>query len=231
MVAEQAEGAREKSQAVAESQETAASAPPADAACTAEKAAPTEPDFIEVWRPGGRRDEHPRHPAGRAPSARRAAPAATRGRAPRSQPLAATPRGQRRAGGCRRRPSPRVPRGGRPERRDRRDRDRADRPDRDDAAASSAASARNVRSAPSGRHAVIARRGAIVRRARIVPSRDPDLRAKYIKGKGESRRDRAPDPNSPFAKLAALKEQLEIERQGTALSSGVEAPAIWTASA
>jgi ATP-dependent RNA helicase SUPV3L1/SUV3 len=43
------------------------------------------------------------------------------------------------------------------------------------------------------------------------PDRDPDLRAKYVKGRGEvrDRRDKAPDPNSPFAKLAALKEQLE----------------------
>jgi ATP-dependent RNA helicase SUPV3L1/SUV3 len=43
------------------------------------------------------------------------------------------------------------------------------------------------------------------------PERDPDLRAKYIKGRGEGRdrRDREADPNSPFAKLAALKEQLE----------------------
>jgi ATP-dependent RNA helicase SUPV3L1/SUV3 len=43
------------------------------------------------------------------------------------------------------------------------------------------------------------------------PDRDPELRAKYVKGRGEGRerRDKAPDPNSPFAKLAALKEQLE----------------------
>jgi ATP-dependent RNA helicase SUPV3L1/SUV3 len=43
------------------------------------------------------------------------------------------------------------------------------------------------------------------------PDRDPELRAKYLKGRGENRerRDKAPDPNSPFAKLAALKEQLE----------------------
>ena len=43
------------------------------------------------------------------------------------------------------------------------------------------------------------------------PDRDPELRAKYIKGRSESRerRDQAPDPNSPFAKLAALKAQLE----------------------
>jgi ATP-dependent RNA helicase SUPV3L1/SUV3 len=37
------------------------------------------------------------------------------------------------------------------------------------------------------------------------------LRAAFIKGQGsrQDRRDRQPDPNSPFAKLAALKEQLE----------------------
>ena len=41
--------------------------------------------------------------------------------------------------------------------------------------------------------------------------RDPALRAQYIKGRseGRDRRDKEPDPNSPFAKLAALKEQLE----------------------
>jgi ATP-dependent RNA helicase SUPV3L1/SUV3 len=43
------------------------------------------------------------------------------------------------------------------------------------------------------------------------PERDPELRAKYFKGRGEGRdrNDKPPDPNSPFAKLAALKEQLE----------------------
>jgi hypothetical protein len=35
------------------------------------------------------------------------------------------------------------------------------------------------------------------------------LRAKYIKGRGERGDRREPDPDSPFAKLAALKEQLE----------------------
>ena len=43
------------------------------------------------------------------------------------------------------------------------------------------------------------------------PERDPALRAKYIKagGDGGTRRQQDPDPNSPFAKLAKLKEQLE----------------------
>lgn len=48
-------------------------------------------------------------------------------------------------------------------------------------------------------------------RDRDRPERDPELRAAFIKGQGprKERRDREPDPNSPFAKLAALKEQLE----------------------
>jgi ATP-dependent RNA helicase SUPV3L1/SUV3 len=43
------------------------------------------------------------------------------------------------------------------------------------------------------------------------PERDPALRAKYIKGRvdGSPRREQEPDPNSPFAKLSILKEQLE----------------------
>jgi ATP-dependent RNA helicase SUPV3L1/SUV3 len=38
------------------------------------------------------------------------------------------------------------------------------------------------------------------------------LRAQYIKGRNDrDRRDKAPDPDSPFAKLAALKAQLEAD--------------------
>jgi ATP-dependent RNA helicase SUPV3L1/SUV3 len=43
------------------------------------------------------------------------------------------------------------------------------------------------------------------------------LRAKYIKGRedrgGRERREAQPDPNSPFAKLAALKAQLESNKE------------------
>src|SRR5262249_5461931 len=60
------------------------------------------------------------------------------------------------------------------------------------------------------------------------PDRDPALRAKYIKSRGEGRdrRDREPDPNSPVGKLAALKEQLEAEARRRA-----EARPAWTGSA
>jgi ATP-dependent RNA helicase SUPV3L1/SUV3 len=40
---------------------------------------------------------------------------------------------------------------------------------------------------------------------------DPNLRAQYMKGVNQNRRDKAPDPDSPFAKLAALKAQLEAD--------------------
>jgi ATP-dependent RNA helicase SUPV3L1/SUV3 len=45
------------------------------------------------------------------------------------------------------------------------------------------------------------------------PDRDPALRARYIKGREQTaaQRERQPDPDSPFAKLAKLKEQLEAD--------------------
>ena len=47
------------------------------------------------------------------------------------------------------------------------------------------------------------------------PDRDPALRAKYIKGRaGNSERE--PDPNSPFAKLAKLKEQTQKDKKALA---------------
>ena len=41
------------------------------------------------------------------------------------------------------------------------------------------------------------------------PDRDPALRAKYMKARGEQKTVQQPDPNSPFAKLAELKQKLE----------------------
>jgi ATP-dependent RNA helicase SUPV3L1/SUV3 len=186
--------------------------PPPDAASQGELATV---EFIDVWRPG-RREEHARRPrTDRAPRQRRphrrteeASPAAaapdqatatsadqaTASAADSAAPAPAADdardaRRRRQAHPDRsdqpeRRPRPdRSPRHGRSEDRDRAPRGerppRAERPDR---------AARGDR-----------------------PDRDPALRAKYIKGRGDGRdrRDREPDPNSPFAKLAALKEQLE----------------------
>src|SRR5262249_40390745 len=45
------------------------------------------------------------------------------------------------------------------------------------------------------------------------PDRDPALRAKYIKGRGEAGERREPDPTSPFAKRAAPNHQLEASNK------------------
>jgi ATP-dependent RNA helicase SUPV3L1/SUV3 len=173
--------------------------------------APTE--FIEVWRPG-RRDDHarkPRHesaPRQRRPQRQRHTPppaAASDGIpvvavAEGTPPPAAGDAGagtapdHRRDGGRHRaRPADAE----RPERQPRPDQ----RPDR------------RVRAERPGgpEHERGQRGGGRPPPRGDRPDRDPTLRAKYIKGRGEGRdrRDREPDPNSPFAKLAALKEQLE----------------------
>jgi ATP-dependent RNA helicase SUPV3L1/SUV3 len=208
-VAEQAEAAAE-SEAVTESKEPAAAAEATDAAASTERAA-TQQELVEVWRPGGRRDEHrrsaPRRPRReraarerRPPPAPDAAPAAAAGDA---TPAAATEGTIAAATAAE--PAP-AERRGRPERRDRDRADRADRGDRD-------RSRRGGRPDHTQRAERPPRGDRPPRGERAPrgdrPDRDPELRAKYIKGKGDSRRDRAPDPNSPFAKLAALKEQLE----------------------
>jgi ATP-dependent RNA helicase SUPV3L1/SUV3 len=176
--------------------------------------APTE--FIEVWRPG-RRDDHarkPRHESGprqRRPQRQRHTPppaAASDGVpvvavAEGTPPPAAGDAGaetapdQRRDGGRHRARPADAERPERPERQPRPDQ----RPDR------------RVRAERPGgpEHERGQRGGGRPPPRGDRPDRDPTLRAKYIKGRGEGRdrRDREPDPNSPFAKLAALKEQLE----------------------
>jgi ATP-dependent RNA helicase SUPV3L1/SUV3 len=182
----------------------------AQAAPAANVAAPQE--MIEVWRPGGRRDDHPRRPrpehgAQRAPRHRRphrsdappvaadAAPAAAAEAKPAPATAEAPPAeqpGHRRRHERDRGEREDRPHGPRPDRQQRADRsERQDRPDRGDRR-------------PRGDRPDRGPRGD-------RPDRDPELRAKYIKGRGEGRdrREREPDPNSPFAKLAALKEQLE----------------------
>ena len=176
--------------------------------------APTE--FIEVWRPG-RRDDHarkPRHESGprqRRPQRQRHTPSPAA--ASDGVPVAAVAEGtpppaagdagaetapdQRRDGGRHRARPADAERPERPERQPRPDQ----RPDR------------RVRAErPGGPEQERGQRGGGRPPPRgDRPDRDPTLRAKYIKGRGEGRdrRDREPDPNSPFAKLAALKEQLE----------------------
>jgi ATP-dependent RNA helicase SUPV3L1/SUV3 len=189
----------------AESQPEAASAEPQPEAAGAKpeqaSAAAPEPELIEVWRLG--RAEGPRrHPRGRRPrGAARASAAAPEGTSATAEATAAPPPavepprrpGESDGASVREGRKPRRPHRERPDR-DRPDRQRADRPDRQS----------QDRERPGRERGE--RRERQPREDR--PDRDPELRAKYFKGRGE-RRDKAPDPNSPFAKLAALKEQLE----------------------
>ncbi len=193
----------------------ASEAPPATA-----EAKPDEPDVVEVWRPGGRPDGQrrpPRRPQqhaqrrreprpGQGPAAPDAVAAAGEGAA--TAPAAAASPGEPTQEHRRRRrhDRPAADRQDRPERQDRPDRDRQDRPDRGDRPARADRPDRGERQ----RHQRGDRPDRPPRSDR--PDRDPDLRAKYIKGReGRDRRERErePDPNSPFAKLAALKAQLE----------------------
>jgi ATP-dependent RNA helicase SUPV3L1/SUV3 len=142
----------------------------------ADAAAPTEPQLIEVWRPGRPEGERPReHRRPRRGPRRDAQPAqategaATAGEVSPGEQTAAQPAGEQ---------TREVRGGGR--HRQRRDKDR-----------------RGERHGKSGE------------------------RGERFRGKHEKRhepprekRERAPDPNSPFAKLAALKAQLEADKNG-----------------
>jgi ATP-dependent RNA helicase SUPV3L1/SUV3 len=188
----------------------------AAAADSAEAAPPADPELIEVWRPGRpegqrrqRRPQRPSREAGRrrdyhAPpvTADGTAPAVAQGEgAAASDAIAAAPQGAPGADtavGEARPPHHRQ----RHERRDGAERgERAGRPSRPDRPEWSKRTDGSERRSHRGNRQDRGDR----------PDRDPDLRAKYMKGRGEGgdRRDKAPDPNSPFAKLAALKAQLE----------------------
>jgi ATP-dependent RNA helicase SUPV3L1/SUV3 len=221
-----AEAARELEPAEAATQiepaVVAATEPAADAASKpAADAASKSEEFIEVWRPGRREEHHPRKPRPeRAARPRRpqrqtdtpavAATATTADGAPAVSADAATAPAAGAADASpaseeHRRHEPRPDRNERPERHQRADRpdqgrpqqrpQRAGRPERGD---------HQQRGKHGGDRPDRAPRGD-------RPDRDPALRAQYIKGRGDGRdrRDKEPDPNSPFAKLAALKEQLE----------------------
>jgi ATP-dependent RNA helicase SUPV3L1/SUV3 len=176
--------------------EIVGSPPSPDVAPQTERAAE---EFIEVWRPG-RRDEQTRSPrrerrprqrrSQREPALAVASPAAAPIRENEAPPAAgqnAADRIQRRERHADRseRHPPRAKRARPPQG----DRERPLRGDR------------------GGRAARDDRGGRAPRDDR--PDRDPALRAKYIKGRSGGGDRREPDPNSPFAKLAALKEQLE----------------------
>jgi ATP-dependent RNA helicase SUPV3L1/SUV3 len=170
--------------------------PVADAAAaSAEPGKPEEQAFIEVWRPGGRTERRPQRP--RRPHAQHRVPQA----AASAEAVAADAAAPSAAPADGAQPASRPPhheRGGdRQERRDRQERQQ-----------------KVQREGQRGGERPGQDRGP--RRDR-PPRRDKGDRVEraereqyYARPHGSSdRRDKAPDPNSPFAKLAALKQQLE----------------------
>lgn len=203
--------------------ETAATeaAASADAAAPVEAAAPAEPELIEVWRPGGRHEDrkprHERHRHQRHNNQARPQAGAEAGAAPAegeaAQAADGEKRGERHRHGGHRRDSGRdgakdfrKPREGgaegapRPEGRDDKNR-RFEGKDRDN----------KGRDHNKGKFGGDRDKGRDNRGRDRDKGRDrqggPSLRP-YASSANPRERDRPVDPNSPFAKLAALKEQL-----------------------
>jgi ATP-dependent RNA helicase SUPV3L1/SUV3 len=167
---------------------------------TAEAKPAEEPAFIEVWRPAGRSERRPHRPrrpqrtpaqTGAANEGSTAAPT----EAPVETVAASAPDG--------RVPSSRRPR-----------HERRDQPDREKRQERQEHHERQQRVERQGERDQQRDRGS--RRER--PRRDrgervdrADREQYYARpfGNSSDRRDKQPDPNSPFAKLAALKQQLE----------------------
>jgi ATP-dependent RNA helicase SUPV3L1/SUV3 len=174
--------------------ETAAAAP-VESAPTEAKAV-EEPAFIEVWRPAGRSERRPHRPRRlhRQPQTHVAVADGAIAVPAEGQPVAA--------------PSAEVATPSRGPRRPRREHgERADREKRQDR------QERQQRADKQGerseRHDGGARRGR-PRRERGESVDRAERERYYAKPFGNSGgRDKQPDPNSPFAKLAALKQQLE----------------------
>ncbi|MEJ2624596.1 MAG: helicase-related protein [Pseudolabrys sp.] len=185
-VAAEAAPAEEAAQAAA-GEEAAQDAQPAQDAQNSD-----EPEMIEVWRPGGRSERRPHQRPRRPHRGQQAAAPAASGEAPAPAEGELSRRHRhRRSDGAElqgREGQGREGREGRQDRQPRKDRgerqgrgERGDRPRRP------------------------RRDGGGVDRA----EREKYFAKPHGGGRGNQRRDKEPDPNSPFAKLAALKQQLE----------------------
>jgi ATP-dependent RNA helicase SUPV3L1/SUV3 len=160
-------------------------------------AAPAEPELIEVWRPAARAERRPHRP--RRP--RRSDRTQVQAAASAAPAAGAAPAADEPAPAAAAVPTESVEKSAEP-RRERPERDRQGRLDRHER--QQRAERRDQRSEGQDRPRPPRRdRGQQVDRA--------EREQYYAKPFGEraNRRDKEPDPNSPFAKLAALKQQLE----------------------
>jgi ATP-dependent RNA helicase SUPV3L1/SUV3 len=167
-----------------------ADAKPAEAKAVEAKAA-EESAFIEVWRPAGRSEKRPPRPRRQPRPQQSAAPAA----APSGEAVAATPAPA--AGPETTTEKPGDFRANRPPRQERNERQK--RIERQ---------SQGMGQRPGGGGPP---RGDRPRRDKGAQVERAEREQYYAKphGSNSGGRDKAPDPNSPFAKLAALKQQLE----------------------
>jgi ATP-dependent RNA helicase SUPV3L1/SUV3 len=210
-----AEAGEPVSEAVAGSAEIApAEAAPADQAA-ADAPVATAPELVEVWRPGGRSDERrPRHDRSRYKGPDKSVVPAAEGETPAAEGDKRERHGRNRRD---RNNDPRRPRGDTPavasEGAEAAQQARPPRPDR-----------RNDRSEQGGRPPRDSNfkgkdrnqeRGKFDKRGRDGRKDDRGGAAlrTYASTAAPRERDRPADPNSPFAKLAALKEQLAGNRK------------------
>ena len=163
-----------------------------------ENAVVEEQAFIEVWRPAGRSERRPHRPRRPQRIQTQTAPPSEAGAIAANVPAegAAAPASADAA-----QPSPGS---GRP-RHDRSDRpDRQQRQDRQE---------RQQRKERQGERAARQDRGPRRDRGNRVDRAEREQYYAKPSGSGSGGRDKQPDPNSPFAKLAALKQQLEQGRK------------------
>jgi ATP-dependent RNA helicase SUPV3L1/SUV3 len=181
VAAEAPEGTATVNEAVEAAHEGAAPAEAQAAAPEGAAEAPAEPELIEIWRQGRRHHEggHARHGRGRPNRGERTE------QRPDRRPRQGDAQGERPAGG--------RPAGDRPHR-------QGPRPDRQpERREAQGEGGRQQQDRPHrGPNRPDERRGP-----------RPDKRPEGRRDGGPDRREKQPDPNSPFAKLMALKAQLE----------------------
>jgi ATP-dependent RNA helicase SUPV3L1/SUV3 len=152
--------------------------------------ASSEPPMIEVWRPGGRSERRPHRPRRPQRAAKETAPAPAEGApAEAAAPPETTEKPQR----------------FRPERKD-----RAQRQDRPERQQRLEREGQRVERKEGGQ-----RRDRPPRRDKGAQVDRAEREQYYAKpfGGRQNRQNKEPDPNSPFAKLAALKQQLEQNKE------------------
>ena len=171
-----------------------------EAAQEAAKEAAKEPEMVEVWRPGGRSEKRP--PRARRPQRPQQAPAQTQSNAaaPAGEAVAAAPAAMPAA------PSE-APLGDRKDGPNRQQ--RQERHERQQRMERQAKSFGQGRPAGGGGGPPRGDRPRRDKGAQVERAEREQYYAKPHGSSGGSDRNKAPDPNSPFAKLAALKQQLE----------------------